>query len=77
MSESTSTAATAAYMTAAEVMELLSISRASVYRLADRPDVPCLRLGGVLRFPRDRFLAFLRDAEQGSRQKPRRARQIA
>jgi excisionase family DNA binding protein len=62
------------YLTVDEVAALLRVSRATVYRLVGAdPTLPVLPLPGLLRFPRERFLRWLRDREQG-RGRPRRAR---
>jgi len=54
------------YFTAEDVAALLKLSAKSIYRLAkDDPTLPCLKLGGSIRFPRDRLLKWLRDREQG------------
>jgi len=54
------------YLTAEEVAELLRVSPKTVYRLALKdPSLPCLRVGGVVRFPEERLLRWLRDREQG------------
>lgn len=53
-------------MTAAEVAELLQVSTKTVYRWASEDaTMPLLRIGGVVRFPRERFLRWLRQHEQG------------
>ncbi|PYM42239.1 MAG: hypothetical protein DME12_08225 [Candidatus Rokuibacteriota bacterium] len=49
-----------------EVAEVLRVSAPTVYRLAKRdPTLPVLRLPGLMRFPRERLLRWLRDREQG------------
>lgn len=54
------------YLTVDEVAEILRVSAATVYRLAKRdPTLPVLRLPGLMRFPRERLLRWLRDREQG------------
>lgn len=59
------------YLTLPEVAELLRLSPKSVYRLAQEPTFPVLKLPGgrnaTLRFPRERLLRWLRDREQGRR----------
>jgi excisionase family DNA binding protein len=55
-----------AYLTVPEVARLLRVSVATVYRLVQAdPTLPVLRLPGVMRFPRERLLRWLRDREQG------------
>lgn len=55
-----------AYLTVEEVAEILRASPKTVYRLAkDDPTMPMLRLGGLVRFPRERLLMWLRQREQG------------
>ncbi len=55
------------YLTAHQVAVLLQVSEKSVYRWAQAdPTMPVLRLGGVVRFPKERLLHWLRDREQGS-----------
>ncbi len=71
MSAST-TPSEALYLNAAQVAELLQVSRATVFRLAaSDPTFPALRLGGVIRFPRERLLTWLRTREQGAPARPR------
>jgi excisionase family DNA binding protein len=54
------------YLTVDEVAEVLRVSAPTVYRLVKRdPAVPVLRLPGLMRFPRERLLRWLRDREQG------------
>jgi excisionase family DNA binding protein len=61
------------YLTADQVGDLLQLSAKSVYRLAkDNPTMPVLKLGGTVRFHRERLERWLRDREQGS-PRPRRS----
>jgi excisionase family DNA binding protein len=54
------------YLTAADVADGLRVSEKSVYRwAASDPTMPALRIGGVVRFPRERLERWLRDREQG------------
>ena len=54
------------YLTAEEVAQILRVSAETVYRLVRRdPTMPALRIGGVIRFPRERLAKWLRDHEQG------------
>jgi excisionase family DNA binding protein len=63
-----------AYLTAEQVGELLQLSAKSIYRLAKAdPTLPMLKLGGAVRFPRERLERWLRDREQGT---PRTRRQV-
>jgi excisionase family DNA binding protein len=58
--------ALAAYLTPTEVAEMLQLSAKSIYRLAKAdPTMPMLKLGGTVRFPRERLERWLRDREQG------------
>lgn len=60
-----STEAMAGYLTAAQIAELLQVSEKSVYRwAASDPTFPMLKIGGTVRFPRERLLRWLRDHEQ-------------
>ncbi len=55
-----------AYLTAGPVAELLQLSAKTIYRLAKAdPTMPALRIGGAVRFPRERLERWLRDHEQG------------
>ena len=55
-----------AYLTATQVGTMLQLSAKSVYRLATAdPTMPMLKLGGTVRFPRERLERWLRDREQG------------
>ncbi len=61
-----------AYLTAEQVGQMLQVSGKSVYRwLKDDPTMPALKIGGTVRFPRERLERWLRDREQG-RARPRR-----
>jgi excisionase family DNA binding protein len=60
-----------AYLTPEQVAEMLQLSVKSVYRIAKDPTFPALKIGGSVRFPRERLLRWLRDREQG--RPPRRA----
>jgi excisionase family DNA binding protein len=54
------------YLTTAQVAEMLQLSAKSVYRLSRAdPTMPMLKLGGTVRFPRERLERWLRDREQG------------
>lgn len=54
------------YLTARQVAETLQLSAKSVFRLAAAdPTMPQLRLGGSVRFPRERLLRWLRAREGG------------
>jgi excisionase family DNA binding protein len=56
------------YLTAAQVAELLQVHPATIYRLtAQCPTFPALKLGSVIRFPRERLMTWLRNKEQGPR----------
>ena len=54
------------YLTADQVGSILQLSPKTVYRLAkEDPSIPALKLGGSVRFPRERLERWLRDREQG------------
>ncbi len=54
------------YLTAVEVSLWLQVSEKTVYRWAAAdPSMPALRIGGTVRFPRERLERWLRDREQG------------
>ncbi len=56
-----------AYLLPAEVATILRVSTKTVYRLAGQdPTMPCLRLGGSLRFPREKLFRWLASREQGA-----------
>jgi excisionase family DNA binding protein len=56
----------AEYLTADEIAGILQLSPKTIYRLARTdPTFPMLKLGGTVRFPRDRLLRWLWDREQG------------
>jgi len=53
---------------------MLQVSEKTLYRWAGSdPTLPALRIGGTVRFHRDRLLRWLRDREQG---RPRIRRQV-
>jgi len=55
-----------AYLTARDVAAMLQLSAKSVFRLAAADaTMPQLRLGGSVRFPRERLLRWLRAREGG------------
>jgi excisionase family DNA binding protein len=55
------------YLTATQVARWLQVSEKSVYRWASHdPGMPALRIGGVIRFPRERLERWVRSREQGT-----------
>jgi len=48
-------------LSAAEAGKLLSVSRSKVLDLAGRGQIPCIRIGGSVRIPRDRLIAWIDD----------------
>ena len=61
-------------MTPEQVAAMLQVSDKSIYRwLKADPTMPALRIGGTVRFPRERLERWLRDREQG---RPRIQRQV-
>src|SRR2546428_10174834 len=62
----TTTGAVAEYLTAGQIAELLQVSEKSVYRwAAGDPTFPMLKIGGTVRFPRQRPIYCRRKREQG------------
>ncbi len=60
------------YLTADQVGELLQVKPKTVYAWAAADvTMPRLKIGGTVRFPRERLLRWLADREQG-RARPRR-----
>ena len=58
--------ALAAYLTPAQVADMLQLSAKSVYRLAKADaTMPMLKVGGAVRFPRERLERWLHQREQG------------
>jgi excisionase family DNA binding protein len=53
------------YVSTGELMETLSISRSTVYRLMAK-GLPNIRVGSVHRFPFDQVVAWLRADKAGS-----------
>lgn len=54
------------YLMATQVAELLQVNEKTIYRWATQDaTMPVLRIGGVVRFPRERVLRWLRNHEQG------------
>jgi excisionase family DNA binding protein len=65
------------YRTAEAVAALVSVSKATVYRWAkEHPTMPVLKIGEVVRFPKDRLLVWLRTREQGATARPRAPRPL-
>ena len=56
------------YLVARDVAELLQVAEKTVYALrkADA-SMPSLKIGGAVRFPKERLLKWLREREQGRR----------
>lgn len=66
MSDADPTPDAAAYLTADQVGERLQLSAKSIYRLAKTDStLPMLKIGGTVRFPRERLERWLRSREQG------------
>ena len=70
------------YLLPGEVATMLRLSEKSIYRLVKlEPSMPAIKLGGTVRFPRERLLKWLHTREQGRgqpmRQKMRPARKSA
>lgn len=64
----------AEYLTPDQVGDMLQLSAKSVYRLAKAdPTMPALKIGGSVRFHRERLERWLRDREQG---RPQMRRQV-
>ncbi len=62
------------YLTPEQVHAMLQLSTKTIYRLASAdPSMPVLRIGGSVRFPRERLLRWLQAREQGPG-RPRRLR---
>ena len=56
------------YLTPDEVAAMLRVSPKSIYRWAKQDaTMPVLKIGHVVRFPRERLQAWLEDREQGLR----------
>ena len=54
------------FWTADDVGKVIKLTDKSVYRLAKKdPTFPCVKIGGSLRFPRDRVLKWLAQRTQG------------
>jgi excisionase family DNA binding protein len=54
------------YFTAAQLAALLQVDTTTVYRWASlEPSMPVLRVGGVVRFPREAVLRWLAEQQQG------------
>ena len=51
--------------TVADVAEFLQVSRSWVYHRAESGDLPCLRIGALVRFDPDAIKAFARGERQG------------
>jgi excisionase family DNA binding protein len=65
------------YLTAEAVATLVSVSKATVDRWAkEHPTMPVLKIGEVVRFPKDRLLVWLRTREQGATARPRAPRTL-
>ena len=66
----------AGYYTAEQLAAYLQVDASTIYRMASREaSMPTLRLGGVVRFPRERVLQWLAEHEQG--QARPRSRKVA
>jgi excisionase family DNA binding protein len=55
-----------AYLSVRQVADLLQVAEKTIYGwVKAEPTMPALKLGGTVRFPRERLLAWLRSREQG------------
>lgn len=54
------------YLTVAEVAVRMRVSRATIYRLVHNGDLPRMRVGKVLRVPRDAVADFIRKSSRGA-----------
>jgi excisionase family DNA binding protein len=64
-------------MTPGQVADLLQVSVPTVYRWAAAdPTMPTLRIGGIVRFPRERLERWLREREQGLSGRRRSPKQV-
>jgi predicted DNA-binding transcriptional regulator AlpA len=64
------------YDRAEDIGKIVKLSSKTIYRMAaEDPSFPSLRVGGSIRFPRDRVIRWFREREQGraQRQGPRTA----
>ena len=65
------------YLTAADIATMLQVDVKSVYRWASTDaTMPAVRIGGVVRFDRERLMAWLEARTQGSRAHGRHMRQL-
>lgn len=56
----------AIYDKAEDIGKIVKLSSKTIYRMAAHdPTFPSLRVGGSIRFPRERVLRWFRDREQG------------
>jgi predicted DNA-binding transcriptional regulator AlpA len=56
------------YWTAGDVAAFFNASDKTIYRIAKNdPTFPMVKIGGLVRFPRERVIAWFRQREQGSR----------
>ena len=56
------------YLTANQVAQILQVSEKTVYRWAkDDPTFPMLKLGGTVRFPKERLTRWLEQRTQSAR----------
>lgn len=63
------------FLTVHEVAGMLRLSDKAIYAMVLKDaTVPMIRVGGTLRFPRERLLAWLRSREQGRAARPIRKR---
>jgi excisionase family DNA binding protein len=54
------------YLTPDDVAAMLQLSSKSIYRITKAdPSMPMLKIGGSIRFPRERLLRWLQQREQG------------
>lgn len=54
------------YDKAEDIGKMVTLSSKTIYRIAKQdPSFPSLRVGGSIRFPRERVLRWFREREQG------------
>jgi excisionase family DNA binding protein len=63
---STSVGIDAEMLRVKEVSIILSCSQAHVYRLITEHEIPCIRIGGILRVPKRRLYQWLEDSSEAS-----------
>jgi len=58
------TAAPAKLLTSEDVMEILHVKKSKLYSMVNNREIPCVKIGGVLRFEREDLKKFIENKKK-------------